>query len=278
MKIVLAGSPEISIKAFEQVINNFEVLAIVTQPDRPKGRGMKMVETPVSALGKKHGIKVFKPEKIKDITKELLDLNFDMFLTFAYGQWVPDEILNFGKYKATNIHGSLLPKYRGAAPIHYAILNGDKEIGITFMQMITQMDAGNMYFKASVPINENTTTGEGFEIISKLAADNIVNWLKLMEQGKYESIPQGENFSLSPKIEKSFAELKSDLTIHEATRKVRGLNPFPGAFIIINNKRLKVFNVSKTQVDNSIELKFKDGKIFTVDYQWEGKPRNVLNI
>lgn len=278
MKIILAGSPEISIKAFENIINNFEVLAIVTQPDRPKGRGMKMVETPVSTLGKKHGIKVYKPEKIKDITNELFALNYDMFLTFAYGQWIPDELLYFGKYKATNIHGSLLPKYRGAAPIHYAILNGDKEIGITFMQMITQMDAGDMYFKASEKIDEYTTTGQGFEIISKLAAENIVKWLHLIEKGEYKPEAQGDKFSLSPKIEKSFAELKNDLTIEQATRKIRGLNPFPGAFILINNKRLKVFDVRDKQVDNSIELEFADGKIYAVDYQWEGKPRKVLNI
>lgn len=278
MKIILAGSPEISIKAFEKIIKNFEVLAIVTQPDRPKGRGMKMIETPVSALGKKYGIKVYKPEKIKDITSELLDLNYDMFLTFAYGQWVPDELLYFGKYKATNIHGSLLPKYRGAAPIHYAILNGDKEIGITFMQMVTQMDAGDMYFKASEKIDEYTTTGQGFEIVSKLASDNIVEWLKLIEKGDYKATPQGEKFSLSPKIEKSFAQLKNDLTIEQATRKIRGLNPFPGAFILINNKRLKVFDVREENIDNSIELEFTNGKLYAVEYQWEGKPKKVLNI
>lgn len=277
MKLVLAGSPEISIKAFEKIIENFDVLAIVTQPDRPKGRGMKFESTPVAKLAEKHGIKVFKPHKIKDISKEIINLNFDMFLTFAFGQWIPNDILQAGKYKPTNIHGSLLPKYRGAAPIHYAILSGDKEIGITFMEMAEQMDSGDMYFKASKTIDEYTTTGEGFKIVSELAAENIVQWLHKIEKNEFKPESQGNNFSLSPKIEKSFAELKSSLTKGEAIRKIRGLNPFPGAFIFIDNKRLKVFDVCENNDSDSIELSFKDGNLYAVDYQWEGKSRKKQN-
>lgn len=175
MKIVLAGSPTISVRTFQRVIDNFDVVAIVTQPDKPKGRGMKLASTPVSELGEKNNIKVIKPKKISEAYDELKSLEFDLFLTFAYGQFIPTKILKLGKFKPLNIHGSLLPKYRGAAPIHYAILNGDNEIGITLMEMIKEMDAGKMYAKASETIDpDKTTTGQAFAIISKLAEQNIV--------------------------------------------------------------------------------------------------------
>lgn len=276
MKIVLAGSPEITIPAFEEVVKNFEVVSIITQPDRPQGRGMVMQETHVASFGKRHNIKVFKPEKIKDIYEELKALDYDLLLTFAFGQFIPTSILQLGKYKPLNIHGSLLPKYRGASPIHQAILNGDQEIGITLMEMIKEMDAGDIYFQAKVRINENTTTGEGFEIVAKLAKDNIVSWLKLIETNDYKTIPQGNDFSTCSKIDKNFGLLSSDLSILEATRKIRGLNPFPCSFIFIENKRLKVFNVSNNQVNNSIELAFNDGTLYAIDYQWEGKKRIIL--
>lgn len=277
MKIVLAGSPQISVKAFENIINNFDVVAIVTQPDRHKGRGMKMVETPVAELGKKHGIKTFKPEKILSIYDELSLLDFDLFLSFAFGQWIPTKVLSLGKSNPLNIHGSLLPKYRGAAPIHYAILNGDKEIGITLMEMIKEMDAGDMFFKASQPIDENTTTGEAFGIIGNLAADNIVEWLKKVESGDINPEKQPEDFSLSPKIKKSEAELKEGLTTHEAMRKIKGLNPFPGAYTFIDGKRVKIFNASKEEKPNLIELKFKDGDLYVSEYQYEGKKKIKIN-
>ena len=276
MKIVLAGSPQISVATFEKVINNFDVVAIVTQPDRPKGRGMKKIETPVAALGFKYGIKTFKPEKISSIYEELKKIDFDLFLTFAFGQWVPTKILELGKFKPMNIHGSLLPKYRGAAPIHYAILNGDKEIGITLMEMVKEMDAGDMYFKASHKINESITTGKAFDIIDELAQKNIIKWINLIEKGELSPEKQSENFTLSPKIEKSFSELKSDITIKQAMRKIKGLNPFPGAFIRINGKRLKIFNASVNSIPNAIEIDFKDGKLFIEEYQWEGKKRKTV--
>lgn len=276
MKVVLAGSPQISVAAFEEVIKNFDVVAIVTQPDKPKGRrGMKLEETPVAKLGRKYNIKTFKPHRIIEIKNELAELDFDIFLTFAFGQWVPESILKLGKYKPVNIHGSLLPKYRGAAPIHYAILNGDKEIGITLIEMIKEMDAGDMFFKSSIKIDENTTTGEAFEIIDNLAKDNIVSWLEKIEEGTVKPKPQPSNFTLSPKIEKSFGNI-DNLSIKEAIRRIRGLNPFPGAFIIIDGRRLKIFNISQKEIPNSIPINLNDGKIYAIDYQWESKKRVSL--
>ena len=273
MKIILAGSPEISVKAFEKIINNFNVIAIITQPDRPKGRGMKIIETPVSKLAFKYNIKIFKPNKIIEIQNELKKLNYDLFISFAFGQWIPTQILSLGKFRPLNIHGSLLPKYRGAAPIHYAILNNDKEIGITLIEMIKEMDAGDMYFKASKIIDNKTNTKDAFKIISKLAEDNIVNWINLIKEGKYIKEKQLNNFSLAPKITKKMGELTNDLTKEEALRKILALNPFPGAYKFINNKRIKIFNAIKQKNDNMIKLEFINGCLYADEYQYESKKK-----
>ena len=274
MKILLAGSPAISVNAFEEVINNFNVVAIITQPDRKQGRGMKLTQTQVATLAEKYGIKIFKPEKISDIKEELRQLNFDLLLSFAYGQWIPTSILSMGKYKPLNIHGSLLPKYRGAAPIHYAILNGDREIGITLIEMISEMDAGDMYFKASVKIDDTTTTGDAFEIIDKLATNHIVGWLNKIKENKIRPIKQGDNFTLSPKIRKSFGMLTPNLSSKEIIRKIRGLNPYPGAFIVNSDgKRIKVFDVSKENKSNSIKVKCSDAPLYAIEFQREGKKK-----
>ena len=272
MKIILLGSPTIAIPAFEEVINNFDVVAIITQPDRKQGRGMVLKQTAVADLGDKHNIKVFKPNKIIEIKEELAVLNFDIMLTFAFGQFIPTSVLSLAKFPPINIHGSLLPKYRGAAPIHQAILNGDKEIGITLMEMIKEMDAGQMFFKASVKIDETTTTGDGFEIVEQLAKENIVSWINEFVKNPVGE-QQDDNYSLASKIEKQFAELKSDITTNQAIRKIRGLNPFPSAFIFVDEKRLKVFNVSKTEIKNGVKLEFKNDILWANDYQWANKKR-----
>ena len=136
MKIILAGSPEISVPAFKEIIKNFEVVAIITNPDRKSGRGMRMKQTPVASLAEENSILTFKPNKISEIYLKLQNMEFDLLLSFAFGQYIPEKILSLGKNKPLNIHGSLLPKYRGAAPIHYAILKGDKKIGITLWRWL----------------------------------------------------------------------------------------------------------------------------------------------
>ena len=276
MKIVLAGSPQISIPTFKKVINNFDVVAIVTQPDRKQGRGMALTETPVSLLGKKHNIKVFKPNKIIEIYEELEKLDYDIFLSFAYGQIIPQKVLDLGKFRPVNIHGSLLPKYRGASPIQYAILNGDKEIGITLIEMIDKMDAGDMYFKASEKITDQTTSGDGFEIISRLAENNIVEWLKNIESDKVDKKSQGDEFTLAHKISKSDAEIAKNDSLVIAKRKIKAYNPFPGAFIIMDNKRIKLFNFTNEDITGSIKIKLSDGELIVNEFQYEGKKRTAL--
>lgn len=276
MKIVLAGSPEISVEAFRKVIENFNVVAIVTQPDKPRGRGMQVSPTPVALLAEEFNIKTFKPEKIGEIEEELKELDFDLFLTFAYGQYIPEKILTIGKKPPMNIHGSLLPKYRGAAPIHYAILNGDEEIGITYIEMGKEMDAGDMYMKVSRPITEDTTTGDGFKIIGELARDTVVEFINKFANDELTPEKQHNDFSLSPKIEKEQCLIEKDLTCVEVKRRVNGFNPFPGAFTFVEGKRIKLFKVQKDEIKGALELPFKDGKLYATTYQYEGKKKIII--
>ena len=276
MKIVLAGSPQISVDAFRKVMENFEVIAVVTQPDRPRGRGMQVSETPVAALAREFNIKTFKAEKIGDIYEDLEKLNFDLFLTFAYGQYIPKRILELGTMKPMNIHGSLLPKYRGAAPIHYAILNGDEEIGITYIEMGEEMDAGAMYMKVSKPIDENTTTGQGFEIVSQLAAETVVDFLNKLKDGKLEPEEQHNDFTLSPKISKAECLIEKTFSTEEAIRRVNAFNPFPGAYMFINGERVKIFKLVREPKKGALNIEFKDGKLFAVRFQHEGKKKVIL--
>ncbi|TCG11680.1 methionyl-tRNA formyltransferase [Mycoplasma todarodis] len=270
MKIILAGTPEFSVRSFEEVINHFDVVGIITQPDRPKGRGQKVIETPVKQLAKRYGIKTFQPEKISEIYEELKDMDFDILLTCAYGQYIPQRILDLPKIAALNIHGSLLPKYRGAAPIHYSILNGDEETGITLMYMVKEMDAGDMIFKASTPIEEGYTTGLMFGILSMIAADHITEWLNNIEKGLFNRYPQAkEEVSFSPKITKEECEITSEKTIFESQRMIKAFNPFPGAFIMRDGKKFKILNYSNNQ--EGIEFKVKDGSIYITELQAPGK-------
>ena len=276
MKIVLAGSPQISVKTFEKIIKNFNVVAIITQPDRKKGRNLKLTPTPVSLLAKKYNIKVFKPNKIIEIKKELEKLKFDLFLTFAFGQYVPLSILNLGKFKPLNIHGSLLPKYRGPAPVHYAILNDDKEIGISLIEMTKEIDAGDIYFKAKQKIDSKITTGKAFEIISNLASKKIVTWILKIINHDFKKQKQGNNFTLTKKIKKTFGELKINDYAQINYRKIKALNPNPGSYIFIKNKRIKVFDASFKKIKGALEINCKDKTLYATEYQFESK--NKINI
>jgi len=271
MKILLAGSPSIAVPAFKKIIKNFEVVGIITQPDRPKGRGKIVQQTPVALLGQRYDIKVFKPNKMSEIEQELKKLKFDLLLTFAFGQWIPTSILSLGTRVPLNIHGSLLPEYRGAAPIQRAILDGKDKIGITLMTMVEEMDAGQMWVKAWKEITPETSSDEAFKIISELAEDNIVKWLNNLDSFSPEE--QGSNFTLAPKIVKSEGELLETLDKEKAYRIVYAYNSNPGAFRIIDGKRLKIYSVSKFPKKNAIILKFNNGTLFAVDFQWEGKKR-----
>ncbi|HKM04138.1 MAG TPA: methionyl-tRNA formyltransferase [Lachnospiraceae bacterium] len=246
MKIVFMGTPDYAVGALEAIIKEgHEVCAVVTQPDKPKGRGKEMQCTPVKECAIKNQITVFQPIKIK--TKEAVEVlrtyGADIFVVAAFGQILSSEILTMPKFGCINIHASLLPKYRGAAPIQWAILNGEKETGITIMQMDEGIDTGDMLLKSVIPIDSKETGESLFEKLSVCGAKLIVKALPMIEQGIITATPQNESeMSYAKMIHKSLGIIDWSSSACEIERKVRGLNSWPSAYTYLNDKTLKIWN------------------------------------
>ncbi|WP_120161328.1 methionyl-tRNA formyltransferase [Mycoplasmopsis bovirhinis] len=278
IKIVLAGTPNFAVPVFEEVIKNFNVIAIISQPDKPANRGYKLKTTPTKLLAQKYNLKLFQPVKIAEIYEELKDLNYDILLTCAFGQYIPTKVLDLAKIASINIHGSLLPKYRGAAPIQHSLWNGETQTGITLIYMTKEMDAGQMIFKASIPILDSDTSDSLFLKISNLAKENISNWLIKLINNQISPEVQDESLvTLAPKLLKEDAILDSNLTKLAAFNKIRAYSSNPGCYLYLNQKRVKIFYASKHKIPNALELKFSDGSLYALDYQFESKKRVKLN-
>ncbi len=272
-KIILAGTPEFASNIFEQIIHNFDVVAIITQPDKKVGRGKKIIYSPVKELSIKYNIPLFQPNKISDIKKDVKKLSPDLLLTCAYGQYIPKDILDTPKFNSINIHASLLPRHRGAAPIHYAIWTGDKETGITIMKMSTKMDCGDILFTAKTKIL-NKTTSELFIELSNLAKKNIVKWIERYFINDYQALKQDESkATYSQKIDKSQSLITSNDTVKETLLKIQAFNKFPGTYIIYKNQKLKVFAAASSKIENSLIFKLKDGEIYITEMQLPGRKR-----
>lgn len=266
MKILFMGTPDFAVPCLEALIkNNYDVVSVVTQPDRPKGRGKKVLPSSVKAKAIEHDINVFQPKKIKE--KENIDIisnmDFDCIVVVAYGQILPKEILEMPDKGCINVHASLLPKYRGAAPINWAIVNGEKKTGITTMYMDEGLDTGDMILKEEVNLNENMTAGQLHDILCQVGADLLIETLKLIEINKAPRIPQND-------YESSYASMldkKTGLINWENSGKsicdlVRGLNPWPVAYTIYKNEKMKIWKCSflkEKEVDDTY------GKIIKVD-------------
>ena len=249
MRLVFMGTPDFAKESLEAVYNaGYEILAVVTNPDRPKGRGMKMVESPVKEFAKEKNLKIYQPEKVKkniEFIEEIKKLQPDVICVVAYGKILPKEILEIPKLGCINVHGSLLPKYRGAAPIQWAILNGDKETGITTMYMNEGMDTGDMILKEKVTIGEDETTGELWDRLSKIGGKLLVKTLKEIEKGTAPREKQGDDFSIAPMLDKKMAKIDwENKSAIEIKNLVRGLNPIMGAYSFLNGKKIKFWNVA----------------------------------
>ena len=248
MKIVFMGTPDFARESLETIYNEgHEILAVVTNPDRPKGRGMKMIASPVKEFATQKGIKVYQPEKVRkneEFISEIKALKPDVICVVAYGKILPQEILDIPPKGSINVHGSLLPKYRGAAPIQWAVLNGDKKTGITTMYMGAGMDTGDMILKEEVQIGEDETTGELWERLSKIGAKLLVETLKQIENGTAPRIKQGDDFTMAPMLNKEMAKIDwQNKTAQEIKNLVRGLNPIMGAYTFLNGKKIKLWKV-----------------------------------
>ncbi|KUH47553.1 methionyl-tRNA formyltransferase [Mycoplasmopsis meleagridis] len=277
LKIVLAGTPKFAVPIFEEIIKNFNVLAIISQPDKPSIRGHKILPTATKSLAKKYNIKCFQPNKIADIENELKSLGYDYLITAAFGQYIPTKILNIAKKMNLNVHGSLLPKYRGASPIQYSLLNGEKETGISLMEMVKEMDAGDIFAKLTYKIEEYDTADILFEKLSILSSKKIVKWIKDLDNNLLTREKQDSNLiTLAPKLNKEDAFLSSNLKKQEALNKIKAFSSNPGCYLFLNNRRLKIFLATDREVKNTIKIDFEDGPIYLLDYQFESKKRIKL--
>ena len=248
MKIVFMGTPDFAAKSLEELIKaNYDIKAVVTNPDRPKGRGMKMLYTPVKEVAISKNIPIFQPEKVKnniEFINNLKEINPDVICVVAYGKILPKEILDIPKFGCINVHASLLPKYRGAAPIQWAILNGDKETGVTTMYMDVGMDTGDMILTEKVQIGENETTGELWDRLAKIGGKLLVETLKQIENGTAPRIPQGNDFTMAPMLDKEMSKIDwENKTAEEIKNLVRGLNPIMGAYTLLDGKKIKFWKV-----------------------------------
>ncbi|WP_201273915.1 methionyl-tRNA formyltransferase [Mycoplasma anserisalpingitidis] len=278
IKVILAGTPEFSVPIFEEVIKNFEVIAIISQPDKPANRGYKLIPTPTKVLAEKYNIKCYQPNKISEIYDELAQLDFDFLLTAAFGQYIPEKILNLPKKAALNVHGSLLPKYRGAAPIQHSLLSGDKKTGINLIYMVKEMDAGNILKSSEIEIDEDDTSDSLFNKLSILSAQNITKWLKEIYENNFNEIVQdASQVILAPKLTKEEAQIDLSENSDQVINKIKAYSSNPGAYTFINNKRVKLFNATTKEVKNAIQLSCRDKNIYIYDYQYESKKRvNLL--
>ncbi len=233
LRILFMGTSDFAVPALQALRqNNYEVLLVVTQPDRPAGRGLELKASPVKKVALDMGLEVFQPEKIKapEAIGKLQALQPDVTVVAAYGQILPLSVLEVSKTACLNIHGSILPKYRGAAPIHYAVMAGEKETGVTIMYMNEKMDEGDILLVRKTHIGANETTGEVHDRLAGLGADGLLEALELLRKGSAPRVPQNHlAATYSPSLKREQCRVRWDGTAQQAVDKIRGLNPWPVA-------------------------------------------------
>lgn len=244
LKILFMGTPDFAQESLKSIYDaGFEIIGVVTNPDKPKGRGMKLAYSPVKEYALEKNLKIYQPIKIKNNTEfldEIKTLVPDVICVVAYGKILPKEILEIPKLGCINVHGSLLPKYRGAAPIQWAVLNGDKTTGITTMYMNEGMDTGDMILKEEVEIGPEETTGDLWQKLSKIGGEILVKTLKLIEEGKAPREKQTEEATLAPMLNKEMALIDwENSDANKIHNLIRGLNPIMGAYSYIDGKKIK---------------------------------------
>lgn len=258
LNILFMGTPDFARDSLEAIYNaGHNVLAVVTNPDKPKGRGMKMIAPSVKEFAIEHNLKVYQPEKVKgneEFIQEIKNMKPDLICVVAYGKILPKEILDIPAYGCINVHGSLLPKYRGAAPIQWAVINGDKVTGVTTMYMDIGMDTGDMILKEEVQIQDNETTGELWERLSKIGGELLVKTIKQIEEKTAPRIPQGNDYTMAPMLSKEMSKIDwNTKTSDEIKNLVRGLNPIMGAYTMYQGKKIKFWKVDLVN-ENTVEV------------------------
>ena len=290
MKVIYMGTPDFSVGALEAIIKaGQEVVLVVTQPDKPKGRGKAMQASPVKECALSHGIEVFQPTKIRESenVEYLRKFGADIFVVAAFGQILPKSILDMPKYGCVNIHASLLPKYRGAAPIQWAVINGDEVTGVTTMLMNEGIDTGDMIAKKQVRLAEDETGGSLFDRLADTGAELIVETMKMLEEGTAEFTPQNsEEATHTSMISKELGSIEWSKPAAEIERLIRGLNPWPSAYTRLKGKTFKIWKAQVVEVSSSdkpgtiikigkdeLLVQTGEGALSLIEVQLEGKKR-----
>lgn len=290
MKIVFMGTPDFAVGALQSIIAaGHEVVAVVTQPDKPKGRGKAIQYNPVKTCALEHEIEIFQPIKIKECEAvgKLRTYQADIFVVAAFGQILSKEILDMPQYGCVNIHGSLLPKYRGAAPIQWSIIDGETETGITIMQMDVGLDTGDMMCSVVVPITEAETGESLYDKMQKAGADLIVKTLEDIQNGNVvKEVQDDSQSSYAKMLTKALGKIDWNQNAKEIERLIRGLNSWPSAYTTLGSKTLKIWEsqlMEEKSTGKSGEISFIDKKFFAVNtgdmqlkitsVQLEGKKR-----
>lgn len=257
MKVIFMGTPDFSVGTLAALVEaGHEVVLAVTQPDKPKGRGKEMQYTPVKEYALEKGIPVYQPEKVRrpECIEELKKYQADVCVVIAFGQILPKEILEMTPYGCINVHASLLPKYRGAAPIQWAIINGESISGVTTMQMDEGLDTGDMLEKAEVPLGEKITGGELHDLLAEAGAKLCVQTLEKLEKGELKPEKQGETpTAYARMLDKKLGNIDWTRPAVEIERLIRGLNPWPSAYTTWNEKTMKIWDADVVDEEKTAE-------------------------
>lgn len=297
LKIVFMGTATFSQAVLEALIaNNYPVKMVVTQPDRVVGRKKQIKMPEVKEVALQHDIPVFQPENIKADYQPVIDLKPDVIITAAYGQLIPQEILDVPRLGCINVHASLLPKYRGGAPVHYAILNGDDKTGVTIMYMVKKMDAGNIIYQKETPIAPDETVGELYDRLSKIGAEALIEALPdIIAQTNSSQVQDENQVSYAPVITREQEKINFARSAQDVHNQIRGLNPWPGAYTTYQGKTVKIYkgfvhNCENARTHHShqapgtivkifkdaIGVKVEDGVYIITEFQLEGKRRMLV--
>lgn len=292
MKIIFMGTPDFSVPCLNALYEaGHEIIGVFTQPDKPKNRGQKIQMPPVKEYALEHGFEVYQPLSLRkgDDAQTAFDTiqskNPDVIVVVAYGQFLPKSILDIPKYKCVNVHASLLPRYRGAAPIQRCIINGETETGVTTMYMAEGIDCGDMLLKSETEITSEMTYGELHDILSAKGAELIVETLSLLEKGTL--VPEAQDNSLTcyaPMLDKEMCRVDFSKPVKDVHNLIRGLSPSPCAYAVLGGKRLKIFTaeivnrqsdgeIGTVSADNTLDINCGDGIIRLLSVQLEGGKR-----
>ena len=251
LKIVFMGTPDFAVPCLKTLNENYEVIAVITQPDRPKGRGQKLTPSPIKEYALEHNLTVLQPEKIKtsETEEQLKKLAPDLIVVVAFGQILSKAILDIPQLGCINVHASLLPKYRGAAPIHWSIINGETKTGITTMYMDVGLDTGDMILKEEVSISAKMNTGELHDTLMNIGAKTLLQTIKQIAEGSVVRNKQNDaKASYAPLLTKELERINWLLPAQEIYNLVRGLNPWPVAFSIFKGKKLKIWQTKVVDI------------------------------